>query len=284
MLQVYQTIGPDGKVRNKVQRIFKDVDTANNNNDVPNKENSQMVEFCNRDVTKGAQKTPDTLVELEELEELSEPTEVLKSSTAGDKVQVLQVYRTLGPDGVVRNRVRRVFKEEGTNNNNNNINIGTNEMDQMVQFHRNNINNNNVGTNGMEQMAHNVCKEQPEKTEKPLETSGDLEFRLEFREGPEDLPESKQVEKLSPERRSRVLEVISADASNIKNQVQQVYKEEEDANNEGNVEKRRLVRFCQTGGSGEGDQKVHIFKENGIEFLHQLRVQVWKTRDVDILW
>ena len=273
MLQVYQTIGPDGKVRNKVQRIFKEVDTANNNNDVPNEENSQMVEFCNRDVTKGAQKTSETLVELEELEELSEPTEVLKSSTAGDKVQVLQVYRTLGPDGVVRNRVRRVFKEEETN-----ISVGTDEMDQILQFH--NINNSNVGTNGMEQMAHNVCKEQPEKTEKPLETSGDLEFR----EEPEELPESKQVEKLSPERRSRVLEVISADASNIKNQVQQVYKEEEDANNEGNVEKRRLVRFCQTGGSGEGDQKVHIFKENGIEFLHQLRMQVWKTRHVDTLW
>ena len=127
-LQVYQTIGPDGKVRNKVRRVFKEVD-ASNNDVVHSEEKSEMVKFSNRDVNKGAQKTLETLVELEEIEELSEPAKVLESSTEGGQVQVLQVYRTLGPDGVVRNRVRRVLKEEGTNNKNNN-NVGTKGTNQ----------------------------------------------------------------------------------------------------------------------------------------------------------
>ena len=187
LLQVYQTIGPDGKVRNKVRRVFKEVDTSNNDV-VHNEDKSQMVKFCNRDVTKGAQKTLETLVELEEIEELSEPAEVFESSTEGGQVQVLQVFRTLGPDGVVRNRVRRVFKEEGTNNKKKN-------------------NNNN------------------------------------------------------------------------KNQVRQVCKEEEDINNEANIEKSQVVRFCQIGEDEEGvEEEVHVFKGDGIEFLYQLRMQVWETR------
>ena len=110
-------IGPDGKIRNKVRRVFKDT--------VNKEEESQIVKFCNRDVIKGSHKTLETLVELEEIE-------VLESSTEGGQVQVLQVYRTLGPDGIVRNRVRRIIKEEGTKKN---TNVATKESDQMVQFH-----------------------------------------------------------------------------------------------------------------------------------------------------
>ena len=245
VLQVYQTIGPDGKLRNKVKRVFKEVDTASNNNVAHNEENSQMVEFCNNDVTEETQRTLESLVDLEELEELSEPTEVLKSSREGGQVQVLQVYRTLGPDGVVRNRVRRVFKKEGTSKK-----VGNNrERDQTM---------------------HDIIgvEEHPEKT--VIEERGNLEDTL---EEPEELSEAARVVKASPERKSRLLEVIRTvdTEGNIRNQVRQ---EKEDDNKKGNVKNSRVVRFCQTGGSGEADQGVQIFKGDGIQFLHQLRMQV----------
>ena len=247
--QVYQTIGPDGKIRNKVRRVFKD--TSNK------EEKSQIVKFCNRDVIKGSHKTLETLVELEEIEELSsEPAEVLESSTEGGQVQVLQVYRTLGPDGIVRNRVRRIFKEEGTKKN---TNVATKETDSMVQFH------NVVGADD----------EQPEKVdleEKETRTDklGDLE-----------LPDTTRVLKPSPERESRVLKVMRTveASSNIRNQARHVcIEEEEDVNNKANVDKSQVVRFCQTGGKGDQgvEEKVDIFKGGGVEFLCQLRMQVWQ--------
>jgi len=62
---------------------------------------------------------------------------------------------------------------------------------------------------------------------------------------------------------------------NIRNQVRQ---EKEDDNKKGNVKNSRVVRFCQTGGSGEADQGVQIFKGDGIQFLHQLRMQAQRMK------
>ena len=115
---MYQTVGPDGKVQNKVRRVFKKVDDTrddkifddisdqrifeeiDNTGIEPKQESSPAREFCKEG---GIKK--------ETLESLKEQERVLKSPTEGATTQVLQVYRSVGPDGVVRNKVRRVSKK-----------------------------------------------------------------------------------------------------------------------------------------------------------------------------
>merc|ERR1712130_76500 len=96
-------------------------------------------------------------------------------------------------------------------------------------------------------------------------------------------PDTTRVVNPSPERESRVLKVVrTVDAGgNIRNQARHVCKEEEeDVNNKANVDKSQVVRFCQTGGKGDQgvEEKVHIFKGGGVEFLCQLRVQAKRMK------
>ena len=115
---MYQTVAPDGKVQNKVRRVFKKVDDTRDDKIFDDISNQKIFkEIDNTGIEPKQESFPaiesckEGGIKKETLESLKEQERVSKSPTEGAKTQVLQVYRSVGPDGVVRNKVRRVSKK-----------------------------------------------------------------------------------------------------------------------------------------------------------------------------
>ena len=266
-------------MQNKVRRVFKKVDDTRDDKIFDDISNQKIFEEIDNTGIEPKQESFPAIesckeggIKKETLESLKEQERVLKSPTEGATTQVLQVYRSVGPDGVVRNKVRRVSKkreakEANIVNSNDNVDASNMKHGHHVVNSKDRI----TIKADEKQASTNTLVVEPD-----LEQMEQMEMEMET--------EIKQMEELSEmaveaspcgdDEYDQLLEGegrINSDGHLVDGDVKShQFVEVVDCNFKkglGRGERKQVVRFSEDG-------QRSLLNGDGVQFLYQLRMQV----------
>ena len=273
---MYQTVGPDGKVQNKVRRVFKKVDDTRDDKIFDDISNQKIFkEIDNTGIEPKQESFPaiesckEGGIKKETLESLKEQERVLKSPTEGATTQVLQVFRSVGPDGIVRNKVRRVSKKREAKeakeaNSNDNVDASNMKHGHHVVNSKDRI----TIKADEKQASTNTLVVEPDLEQMEMEMETEIKQMEEL---------SEMAVEASPcgdDEYDQLLEGegrINSDDHLVDGDVKShQLVEVVDGNFEkglGRGERKQVVRFSEDG-------QRSLLNGDGVQFLHQLRMQV----------